>query len=301
MNSNTGFRSPEHEAAFVSASWQTRRNGANAPACGARTRTGAACQNIPIREGKGRCLRHAGPKAALEHREKTYQKFVAGKISVADWSRAEARRSANRLGWEWKRNPWVPGKTIDLGPEEARLRSDLRTRGVDADTLPPAVADWLRWRFRRTQIDRWDERAWVRSLTDGLPTRLSLAYMRSEGGNLPEIGAHARAARTWTADAAGAASKRRQNDKPRAPKVQRGKGYLRPGRPATLPASDLEMDQLMGLYREHRAIVAPMMEACPQEGDRIAVLRTLRDFVADPSNKIACESWVALVRKLRTT
>ncbi|TPL53359.1 hypothetical protein FJ937_08370 [Mesorhizobium sp. B2-4-4] len=294
MDSNFGFNSAEHQAAFHEARRLTQRGGANAPICGARTRAGTVCQNLPIREGKGRCLHHAGPKAAREHRARTYQDFLSGKISAGDWSRAEARRAANRLGWEWKRDPWTPGSTIDLGEEEGRLRADLRGRGVDVDALPPAVADWLRWRFRRTQIDRRDERGWMRVLSQHLSARINQAAER------PAVTANVLAGRTWTADTE-AGSKRRRADQPRAPKVERGKGYLRRGRPRTQPPEADEADELMRVYREHRTIVAPMMSACPREEDRQLVLRALRDYLDNPNDMRAVSCWVELVRRLRPT
>ena len=294
MDSNFGFKSAEHQAAFLEARRLTQRGGANASVCGARTRAGTACQNLPIREGKGRCLHHAGPKAAREHRARTYQEFLSGKISAGDWSRAEARRMANRLGWEWKRDPWTPGSTIDLGAWEGRLRADLRARGVDVDVLAPAVADWLRWRFRRTQIDRRDEREWVRVLNQRLPARINLAAERPAAAPDVLIG------RTWTADAE-PWSKRRRADQPRAPKVERGKGYLRRGRPRTQTPEPDEADELMRVYREHRTIVATMMAACPREEDKRLVLRALRDYLDNPNDMRAVSCWVELVRRLRPT
>ncbi|WP_114285678.1 hypothetical protein [Candidatus Halocynthiibacter alkanivorans] len=175
MQMKTSFWSLEHEAAFRDANQLVRRGGQCAAVCGARTRTGAACQNAPIREGKGRCLRHAGPKAAREHQEHQRRQFFAGKISAAEWSKSEARRAANRLGWEWKKGPSVPGSTIDLAALEAGFRRAIQAFCVDVALLAPAVADWLRWRFRRTQIDRQNERVWARILTVDLPDRIRKA------------------------------------------------------------------------------------------------------------------------------
>lgn len=118
-----------------------------------------------------RCLRHAGPKAAAEHRDAQKRAFETGRISAEVWNRAEARRSANRLSRRWKKDQWVSGSTIDLGAHEGPLQEALG--GVDSAGLPPAVLDWLRWRYRRTQIDRQDDTGWHRALRHQ-PRRLQI-------------------------------------------------------------------------------------------------------------------------------
>lgn len=318
-----GFWHEEHEAALGAARVRVQRGGPDAVVCGARNRTGAACLNLPIREGKGRCMNHAGPHAARLHRERQRQAFLSGKISHTEWSKAEARRAANRLGWAWKKNPWVPGTTIDLGPAEHDLRADLLRRGLDVATLAPAVADWLRWRYRRTQIDRQDERGWLRTLVEVLPGRITKAGPRPDampadvgadvvaGAEVAYTAEPSNAAqprtrapvkvRTWTPDGESSArtSKRLRDDTPRAPKVIRGKGYGRRGRPRTQPPKEEEMDDLMAAYRAHRVTVAPMLERCRSEGEQLAVLRALRDFMADPSDAGARDRWCTYVRTLR--
>ncbi len=83
--------------------------------CGERgCEQAAACQNAPIREGKGRRLRRAGPNAARKHR----QRLLNGNISVAGWNKPEARRAANRVG-------------------RAINRSAQQVEGKEKDELPP--------------------------------------------------------------------------------------------------------------------------------------------------------------------
>ena len=94
MTHPTPFSSPAHAERFFEAATLYRRGSPQAPVCGARLRSGAACQNPPIREGKGRCLSHAGPHAARAFRERQKRRFEAGSISAAEWNRAEARRAA---------------------------------------------------------------------------------------------------------------------------------------------------------------------------------------------------------------
>lgn len=290
--------SSEHEERFREANALARRGGSQAPVCGARTRTGAPCFQPPIREGKGRCLRHAGPKAANEHRASQKRDFEAGRISAEVWNRAEARRAANRLGRLWKKDPWVSGSTIDLGPHEGPFQDALGN--VDRAGLPPAVLDWLRWRYRRTQIDRQDDTGWHKALRQDLPRRVTAAGPCPAGG-LSEAACGRSGAskpRTWTVGGAGGAeahSRRALPDRPRAPKVQRGKGYGRRGRPRTQPADEDEYADLMGVYRENAAMLKPIMDAIESEQKQLAVLRTLRAVLARPNDVQARQHWLAVV------
>lgn len=83
------------------------------------------------------------------------------------------------------------GTTIDLGAHEDALRAALAARGVPYDmrTLAPAVADWLRWKFRRYQIDRTDAARWERVLAGDLPRRVK------DAGPPPAVYQAARCAR----------------------------------------------------------------------------------------------------------
>lgn len=279
---------------FFEAAKPYRRGAATAPICGARLRTGAACPNPPIREGKGRCLSHCGPYAARAFRERQKRRFEAGSISAAEWNRAEARRAANRLGDKWKKDPWVPGSTIDLAEHEAAFRAALG--GLDVDGLAPAVADWLRWRYRRTQIDTKNDKAWMKARTQDLPARIEKAGERpGEGRQKPaRPGA---APRVWTAAeaASGSSSRRSEPDRPKAPKVDRKKGHARPGRPRTRPVEEDEFEALMNVYRENAAILEPIMAQALGEAKQFAVLRTLRDYLASPGDVGACQRWLGLV------
>jgi len=181
VTSKTGFQSDRLVSRFRERARITARGQAFAPICGARTRQGAACQNAPIREGKDRCLRHAGPKAANAHHERLWREFQSGKLSPTEWHRREAKRAANRLHDRWKKDPWVPGQTIDFGQAEGDMTDALRDLGVDVASLAPAVADWLRWRYRRTQIDRTDAGAWERAVRHDLPQRVTKAGPRPVG------------------------------------------------------------------------------------------------------------------------
>ncbi|THD82412.1 hypothetical protein E7811_15320 [Aliigemmobacter aestuarii] len=101
--------------------------------------------------------------------------MTTGKISAAELARAEARRARNALTWAWRKNPSLPGSTIDLGEWEGAFLASASGAGVDVGTLMPAVRDWLQWRFKRTQIDRTDAAAWTRALRTELPRRIMAA------------------------------------------------------------------------------------------------------------------------------
>ncbi len=268
--------------------------------CGARLRAGEACPNPPVKESKqGRCLSHCGPHAARAYRERQKRRFEAGSVSAEEWNRAEARRAANRLGDQWKKKPWLPGSTIDLGAHESAFRDALGAVGVD--TLPPAVADWLRWCYRRMQIDRQNEEAWHKALTQDLPRRVADAGPRPTDvrgcDSKPDV-----APRMWAvgAEQEAGASRRVLPDRPKAPKVQRGKGYGRPGRPRTQPTGENEQAELSRVYRENAAVLEPIMAAVQDEAKQLAVLRTLQDYLTRPADAEACKRWLALVTGVQT-
>jgi hypothetical protein len=305
-----GFWNDDHEAAFAAGRARTARGGPDAAICGARTRTGSACEGLPIREGKGRCLKHAGPHAARLFRERQRSDFLAGRVSAEVWLRAEARRAANRLGWAWKRNPWTPGSTIDMGRAEDGLQQALTERGLDVAALAPAVADWLRWQYRRTQNDRTDDRAWQRVLA-ALPGRIANAGARpaTEEDDTPPapasaLPAHATRARKWAVRAMpgtrATSAKRALSDRPRAPEAVRTKGYGRRCRPRTQPPQGAELNGLMEVYRAHHAMLALMLDRCVTEGERLAVLRALRDYLANPDAPGPRAQWLSWVH-LRLT
>lgn len=304
-----GIQSDEHRAALMAARDKVR----NERVCGARTRTGALCRAVPIREGKGRCLRHAGPKAANAHRQRMWEDVRRGKVSAEVWQRAEARRAANALQRAWRRDPWIPGRTIDLGPHEAGFAAEVAALGVVADSLPPALADWLRWRYRRTRIDRRSDRAWRQAVTADLPRRVAQAGARpvdrdalsvsvAPGEDAGETGQRAA---LWAVDGTSGggvprATKRALPDRPAAPKVVRGKGHARPGRPRTrLAPHEAEAQELARLARENAALVVPIFEACENEAAKLAVMRTLRDYVRNPQCPTAAGRWLRVVLQFR--
>ena len=162
--------------AFQDSAKMFQRGGPLAPTCNARTRNGGACANPPIKEGKGRCLSHCGPKAANAFRERQKRRFEAGQVTAEEWNRAEARRAANRLGDAWKKDPWISGRTIDLGENEEAFVEALG--GIDMAALAPAVADWLRWKYQRLQIDTRNDPKWMDVRLNKLPARIESTGQR---------------------------------------------------------------------------------------------------------------------------
>ena len=57
----------------------------------------------------------------------------------------------------------------------------------------------------------------------------------------------------------------------------------------------------MALYRQTRVTVGPMLAQCATDGDRLALLRALRDYLAAPNAPRAQERWLSMVRVLRPT
>ncbi len=281
---------------FRAANLIARRGGSGAEICGARTKTGTLCLHPPLHAGNGRCLRHAGPKAAKIHRTRQQRAFESGRISAAEWNRAEARRAANRLGDQWKKNPWLPGSTIDLGEHERDFQNALSP--VDVDALPPAVQDWLRWRYRRTQIDRDSGAAWQRALTQNLPQRIADAGPCT-GVVEPADSERRTAPRTWRVEESspGGFTHRALPDQPRAPKVQRGKGYGRRGRPPRLPEGEDVLLELAELLRAAGPQVRAMFETLPRQGDQMAFLRDLHDFTSAPNDTGAQARWFRWVER----
>ena len=66
--------------------------------------------------------------------------------------------------------PWRPGQTIDLGAFEERFLIESGSARLGAAVrVPPAVLDWLRWRYRRLKIDRKRDEEWLRVLREDYP------------------------------------------------------------------------------------------------------------------------------------
>lgn len=331
-----GFRSQTQAENFEAAARLHRRGGPLSPACGARSKTGRTCTQVPI-SGSVRCLRHAGPDAARVHRQNQLAGLRTGRVSPPEFARAEARRARNRLVEGWKRNPSLPGQTIDLGPNEGRFQAALGALGVDPGTALPALADWLRWRFQRMQLDRSDDVAWTRAVLTNLPRRMADAerlMMWVRAGDLDRrtkagralkaallagglehavarglavtpapdvaptgVGLSGSPVRPWKARAAGGRSNRSKPDAYKV-KVVRVRKQAGPGRPRKVPDGPEAVVDLMAFAWTCGPEVRAMMGQCPDDPARMDLLRTLRDFQRDPNDPAARNRWIGLVMQL---
>jgi hypothetical protein len=174
MSRIPGFKSETQRERFADAATFYVRGGPLARSCGAKLRTGGVCDQLAL-ESEARCLRHGGPDAARRFRARQLRGLETGSVSPEEWARAEAKRARNALAHSWRKDPRLPGATIDLGPHEEAFIEAARTMGVDVVALYPAQADWLRWRWQRTQRDRDDAAAWTRAVQFDLPQQKAAA------------------------------------------------------------------------------------------------------------------------------
>ncbi len=169
-----GFKSETQRERFFEGASLYVRGGPLARTCGARLRPEGTCTQLAL-AGEARCLRHGGPDAARRFRARQKAGLENGSVSADEWARAEAKRARNALTWAWRKDPRLPGRTIDLGPDEGAFAASAADMGVDVDGLYPAVADWLRWRWRRHQKDRPDAARWTKAIREELPRQRAAA------------------------------------------------------------------------------------------------------------------------------
>lgn len=299
MAGGGGFYTLEQEENFAIARALTQRGGPDAPICGARTRTGSRCQAVPI-TGSRRCIRHCGPKAAGEHRERQRAAFLRGAISAAEWREAEVKRARNRLRETWKKNPWLPGRTIDLGPHEITFAAAIPARPIAGSELTPAIIDWLRWRYRRLQIDRRDDGAWQRILVGELQTRILAAGPAPQDWtpdmNVPDTTIAVRL--VASGDCPAPFSKRLMPDAPKAERVRRARKVRGRGRPRSAPLTDDEAQAIARTCAEYHSLLAPLLDRCASQGERDAVIRALHEYLHNPDNGSMAARWLTIVREL---
>jgi hypothetical protein len=116
-------------------------------------RSGQPCRGTPLKySDKCRCHCLGAERIEVDARRLPWLQRQLRRTGNAD-ARTNielriARIERRRLRWAWRRNPFVPGKTIDLAPrDEERVRAWLRetTRVDDPDALSPRCYDRLSW------------------------------------------------------------------------------------------------------------------------------------------------------------
>lgn len=283
-----GFHDEAHRVAFLEAAAKTRFGAAGAPICGARTRTGGVCRDRPL-VGELRCLKHAGPHAARRYHARLREALGRGEIDYAIWAAREQRRLLNQLRERWRRDPWTPGATVDLGTFEEKFRADLALGGINAGALSPATLDRARWRWRRLRQDRRRHMEWETFLRDDLPERI-----RRDGPRPPSTDVGAAVEALFRVDAVPPpTSRRRRFDLPRPPAVA-----PKPRVPRGGPT--ISDERLAALWSEHGAI---LLRLAGDDGDE----RTLRWLAAllaraldAPEDTGAAEAWRAAILSRRS-
>ena len=115
--------------------------------------TGLRCRGIPLKfSTKCRCHCLGSERIAVDANRLSWLERQLPRTTNAD-ARANieariARIERRRLRWVWRRNPWVPGRTIDLAPrDEDRVLTWLREAAKvdDPDALSPRCYDRLCW------------------------------------------------------------------------------------------------------------------------------------------------------------
>lgn len=308
----SGFLNHDHLLAFEAGRIRTSRGGPDAATCGARTKKGAFCADVPVK-GSKRCIRHCGPKAAGDVRERQREAFLSGRLSAQDWHRAEAKRGINRLRDRWKKDPWLAGATIDLGEHEAIFAAAVKQWWVRLEDLPPAICDWLGWKFRRFQIDRREDSKWEDVVRIQLPERTRKAGLRTRhsedkvfdssvsgpgtmGGDEPQAVHRVRKIEANSCQV----SKRQKPDEKAAPRKVRVSKQIGRGRPRkNVTLEEDEAAEIAKLVYQNREVLVPLLANCRSEGDRLNVVNALRAYLSDPTDRAALARWLSLVRALK--
>lgn len=281
----SGFADNAQRENFRSAGRLHGRGGAKQKICGARRHGGGVCRRAPLK-GHWRCLMHCGPKAARTYRERQLADLRAGKLSPAEFQRAEARRAANRLRTMWRKDPWLLGSTIDLGDHEEAF---LRAVGPShLQYCAPSVLDWLRWRYRRLCIDREQMQKWQEVVHTDMPKRIAEAGPRPRD-ILPDDSETAGG--PWCAAAPAPFSRRRTCDRERAAVPP-----LRTKPLPRLPRCEAEKGALLDqLFRDRQDLI-PILAACRSDEDRLILAQAHDARMSGAPGSM--QSWMAVLQRL---
>lgn len=262
--------------------------------CGARLRNGGACRQPKLR-GHNRCLGHAGPKAAIAFRERQLRDLIDGRISADQWNRSEAKRARNRIRNQWRRDPWTPGSTIDLGVHEDEFRMMMAAGGYAVDDLAPDTVDASRWKFRRFRLDGNREGKWQEYLSLDLPRRAAMAGPRPTD---PSPTSRDVSVEPSKALSPGPYSRRRRPDRPKNAKAAGARGRRPPGRPRRAPVIELEAETIARLVAKH-PVLRSALALCRNEGEQQMTVAAFARVIADPSDGPATVVWHRALASLR--
>ena len=290
MKLTGGFYSDVHAAKFMARAESARRGGPDSRICGARTRSGGVCQQPPL-VAHTRCLRHAGPHHARLHRQRQLQAFARGKLPLEAFERFEARRAVNALRNAWRRDPWTPGQTIELGEHEERFQTESGLARLN-EPVAPAVLDWLRWRYRRLQVDRRRDIEWARVVREEYPRRV-----RDAGPAPAEYDSTAQGVSSprWTAGAPSSRSKRLRDDAPHLPPA----AARAAGKSSSVDDIDVSKEVLARVAYQQRDVLAPLLSLCAGPREQGMLIRELAIYLDRPTDLAAVQSWTSLVSMLR--
>jgi hypothetical protein len=213
----------------------------------------------------------------------------AGKISYAEFARSEGKRASNRLRDHWKKDPWVHGRTIDLLEHEMAFQGEL-LHWNGSRRLAPAILDWLRWKFRRLQIDRAQNEAWALLLRDELPRRVRDAGDPPAGWS--EQPPHEPAA--WEASGEPVTGKRVRRD---GPKVKREAAPA--GLPKLAKPEDMDPLEVVRIVNSSRGVLNPALALCRTDDERDDLIAALVNYVREPQSSSRREEWTKRLCALR--
>jgi hypothetical protein len=220
---------------------------------------------------------------AAAHRQRQLEALSHGKLAVEDFVRFEAKRAANRLQRAWRKDPWLPGRTIDLGVHEDRFQLESGLRRLNGP-VAPAVLDWLRWKYRRLQVDRRRDSDWALLTKDEYPQRVRDAGPPPRDYDPTLAGQDA----FWSVDGTIPSwSKRSRGDRVKAvvydalARIEH-RGRIDPG--------DAELGKVA---HENHEVLAPLSALCRDDEERKALVLTLWDYLnARPGDLRPMKCWL---------
>ncbi|MGN6486306.1 MAG: hypothetical protein ACTHLT_00620 [Devosia sp.] len=213
----------------------------------------------------------------------------AGKIGYAEFARSEAKRGANRLRDQWKKDPWVHGRTIDLLEHEMAFQGEL-LHWNGSRRLAPAILDWLRWKFRRLQIDGAQNEAWALLLRAELPRRVR------DAGDPPAAWTEQESVgpAAWEAGGAPVTGKRVRRD---GPKVRREAAAV--GLPPLSKPENMDPLEVARIVSSSMDVLRPALALCRTDDERDGLVAALVNYAREPQSAARREEWTTLLRALR--